>query len=130
MSDSDEPYPEDTHRGRKIRYRAAVGILREQTTEDMPRAWISQFDLLGKLCLAGSSQSAARRAIEAAVENDTIIRYPGPDGLRQRLVLPDRRRIQRVTTEEATREHPRKDVIGDLYTALERAAADAADSAE
>jgi len=117
-TDQRDELAEESREGNRIRYEVVLNLVRERTAEDM-RPTISQFDLLGRLRQKGVPHDYAETAIQAALDNDDLVSWSGPDGRRQLATLSEASRLRRAIKAEADREHPRKDVTGFLNRRLQ-----------
>ncbi|WP_277540209.1 hypothetical protein [Haloarcula laminariae] len=108
----------DSRTGRKARYEAVVDLVEERTSGSRP-ASVSKMDVLGRLHLRGIGADGMDTALDAALEHGDLLEVLGPDG-RPHLVRNRLEDLRAFVTQEADRENPRTDIIGDLNQRIER----------
>lgn len=108
----------DSRDGRKARYNAVVEMVEERTSDGRP-ASVSKMDVLGRLHSRGIGADGMDLALEAALEHGDLLKVPGPDG-RPHLVRNTLDGLRAFVAEEAARENPRRELIGEINTRIER----------
>lgn len=108
----------DSRSGRKARYEAVVDLVEERTADGMP-ASVSKMDILGRLHRRGIAADGMDMALDAGIEHGDLLKVPGPDG-RPHLVRNTKEALREFIAEEADRESPRQDLIGQLNKRVQR----------